>query len=308
MRPEAFAAVMATGIVSIAAADHGAVMVSAALAAVAVVALLVLVFVAVTGWRRFGWDLRDLDTAVGLFTYVAGCAVLAARFAGHSVAFWVLGGLALQGWLTLMPIVLASLWRARRTGLRHRAHGTWELVSVATSGLAIVFADAGISFWALIFWVSALVLYLLMTTLVCLRMRADPPMRRNVPPDHWILMGALAVAALAGDHVVSGLHPGPLADAVRVGTIVVWALATSWIAPLALAGWRRVRAWPAVFPLGMYSAATYAVSTLTGARPLGVVSAVFFWIAFVLWVLTAMRWRTLFRRSPGVGARWGPTR
>jgi hypothetical protein len=52
MRPDAFAAVMATGIVSIAAADATAI-----------------------AWRRESWDLRDVDTAVGLLTYVAACAI-----------------------------------------------------------------------------------------------------------------------------------------------------------------------------------------------------------------------------------------
>jgi len=44
MRPDAFAAVMATGIVSVAAADHGVEVVSAPLALIAVVALPVLVY------------------------------------------------------------------------------------------------------------------------------------------------------------------------------------------------------------------------------------------------------------------------
>ena len=52
MRPDAFAAVMATGIVSIAAADHDLDVISAALAAVAAVALPVLVVAAARAWRR----------------------------------------------------------------------------------------------------------------------------------------------------------------------------------------------------------------------------------------------------------------
>ena len=105
MRPDAFAAVMATGIVSIAAADHDLDVISAVLAAVAAVALPVLVVATAMAWRRDSWSLRDLDVSVGLLTYVAACCVLAARFAEHRVVLWVLGGMALQGWLALAPMV-----------------------------------------------------------------------------------------------------------------------------------------------------------------------------------------------------------
>lgn len=306
MRPDAFAAVMATGIVSIAAADHGYRPVSAALAVLAVVALPVLVFLAARSWRRDGWDLREIDTAIALFTYVAACAVLAARFSDHEAAVWVLGTLAVQGWLSLMPVVASRMWRLRWTDLRGRAHGAWELVSVATSGLAIVFVALGILFWAIAFWLLALCWYLVMTSLIVWRIGADPAMRRDVPPDHWILMGGLAVSTLAGDHLHHALPPGPFADAVRHVTIGTWVLATLWIVPLLCVGWRRVRAWPAVFPLGMYASATFAMYRETGWRWLDVVSAVAFWIALAVWLLTVLRWRDGFRRSPVVGVPSGP--
>ncbi|MCZ8378037.1 tellurite resistance/C4-dicarboxylate transporter family protein [Mycobacterium sp. CPCC 205372] len=302
MRPDAFAAVMATGIVSIAAADHGYGAVSAALAVLAVVALPVLMFLAAMSWRRDGWDLREIDTAVGLFTYVAACAVLAARFSDHEAAVWVLGTLALLGWVSLMPIVVSRMWRLRWSGLRGRAHGAWELVSVATSGLAIVFVALGILFWGTAFWLLALCWYLVMTSLVVWRIGADPAMRRGVPPDHWILMGGLAVSTLAGDHLHHALPPGPFADAVKHVTIGTWLLATLWIVPLLCVGWRRVRAWPAVFPLGMYASATFAMYRETGWRWLDVVSAIAFWIALAVWLLTVLRFRRAFVRSPIVSA------
>ncbi|MGA5463198.1 tellurite resistance/C4-dicarboxylate transporter family protein [Mycobacterium sp. NPDC050041] len=306
MRPDAFAAVMATGIVSIAAADHGYGPVSAALAVLAVVALPVLVFLAALSWRRDGWNLREIDTAVGLFTYVAACAVLAARFADHETVVWVLGTMAAQGWVSLMPVVVGQMWRLRWTGLRDRAHGAWELVSVATSGLAIVSVASGIVFWAIAFWLLALCWYLVMTSLIIWRIGADPAMRRDVPPDHWILMGGLAVSTLAGDHLHHALPPGPFADAVEHVTIGTWVLATLWIVPLLCVGWRRVRAWPAVFPLGMYASATFAMYRETGWRWLDVVSEVALWIALVVWLLTVLRWRDEFRRSPVVDVPSGP--
>jgi hypothetical protein len=163
------------------------------------------------------------------------------------------------------------------------------LASVATSGLAIVFVEVSILFWALIFWLFALCVYGLMTGLVLWRAVHESAVRRNVAPDHWILMGGLAIATLAGDHIHGALHPGPFADAVRVVTIVTWVLATLWILPLVSVGWRRIRDWPAVFPLGMYSSATVAMALETGWPALRVVSLLFFWIAFALWLLTLPR-------------------
>jgi Voltage-dependent anion channel len=288
MRPDAFAAVMATGIVSIAAADHELDVISAVLAAVAAVALPVLVVGTARAWRRDSWSLRDLDVSVGLLTYVAACCVLAARFAEHRVVLWVLGGLALQGWLSLAPMVFRGMRKIGWRGLRDRARGAWELASVATSGLAIVFVEARILFLALIFWVLALGVYCAMTALILWRAGHDASTRRDVPPDHWIVMGGLAIATLAGDHIHHALYPGPIADAVRLVTIVTWALASLWILPLTVIGWRRIRNWPAVFPLGMYSSATFAMALETGWSALRVVSLVFYWIALADWLLTLL--------------------
>jgi Voltage-dependent anion channel len=223
MRPDAFAAVMATGIVSIAAADHDLDVISAVLAAVAAIALPVLVVAAAMAWHRDSWILRDLDVSVGLLTYVAACCVLAARFAEHPAVLWVLGGMALQGWLSLGPMVVMAMRKLGWTGLCDRARGAWELASVATSGLAIVFVEARIVLLALIVWVVALGVYCAMTALILWRARHDASTRRDVPPDHWIVMGGLAIATLAGDHIHHALLPGPIADAVRVVTVVTWA-------------------------------------------------------------------------------------
>jgi hypothetical protein len=289
MKPDVFAAVMATGIVSIAAADHRVELVSVALAVVAVILLPVLMYGTAVAWKRDSWSLRDLDTTIGLLTYVAAGAVLAGRFATSEVAVLVFGALTLLGWIALMPNVIRNMWRLRWTGLRDRAHGAWMLVSVATSGLAIVCVAAGTVFWGLVFWVLALCFYCVLAGFVGWRAIRDPGTRRDVPADHWILMGGTAIATLAGVHIHAALPAGPIADVVRVVTIVTWSLATLQILPLAGVGWRRIRDWPAVFPLGMYSAATFAMAGETGWTGLSTVSLVFLWIAFALWLLTLPR-------------------
>jgi len=127
VKPDTFAAVMATGIVSIAALDHGFDLISDVLIVVAAVALPVLIAAAATTWRRESWRLTDLDVSLRLCTYIAACAVVGARLAEHRIVLWVLAGMALQGWLSLAPVVARRMWR-ERSGLRdaHVAAGNWR--------------------------------------------------------------------------------------------------------------------------------------------------------------------------------------
>ena len=154
---------------------------------------------------------------------------------------------------------------------------------MATSGLAIVSADLDIVFWAVVFWVLAMCVYLLMTGLIVWRVDLSRP-------DSWILMGGAAIATLAGDHLHHILLPGPFADGVRAVTIVTWVVATLWIPPLVYVTIRRFAGigWPTVFPLGMYSSATYAMYVETGWHWLTMVSLAFFWIAFAAWLIVAI--------------------
>ncbi len=136
MRPDAFAAVMATGIVSIAALDHGFRGISDVLVVISVALFTALVIVAMVRLRP---DFDDLDVPFQLLTFVAACAVVGTR-----LNWWPLGVAGLLGWLLLLPMALRAMWRCRWTAIRDRARGGWELASVATSGLAIVAADLGL--------------------------------------------------------------------------------------------------------------------------------------------------------------------
>jgi tellurite resistance protein TehA-like permease len=292
VKPDSFAAVMATGIVSIAALDHGYGVVSDALIVLAAVALPVLMVAAVIAWRRESWALTDLDVALRLCTYIAACAVVGTRLVEHRIVLWVLAGMALQGWLSLAPLVARRMW-CDRLGLRDRARGGWELASVATSGLAIVMADLKIVFLAVLFWAVAIAVYLVMTGLIVWRAIHDAGAPELVQPDIWILMGGAAIATLAGDHIdEAGL------TSVWPVTVVTWVVATVWI-PLLVWVSRKLRSgnwWAAVFPLGMYSSATYATAVETGWHWLTTVSQVFFWIALAAWIIVAVDKLLRFRR------------
>jgi tellurite resistance protein TehA-like permease len=304
VKPDAFSAVMATGIVSIAAADHGYHVISDVLAGLAAVGLPVLVVVAAVAWRRAPLNLRDPDVVVRLFTFVAACAVLDTRLASISGVLWALGLLAMVVWLLLSALTLRTLAAHGWIELQQLARGAWELASVGTSGLAIVMAAlARYTGWhavlavATAIWVLAIAVYGLMTSLILARAfaaRLDP---NGFEPDAWILMGGLAIATLAGDRIHEQATGWP-ADSIRWVTDVTWIAATLWIAPLIYFGLRHIRRpealrfagvwWAMVFPLGMYSATTYAMAVDTDWPVLPTISLVFFWIAFSTWVVVAI--------------------
>lgn len=307
LSPDAFAAVMATGIVSVAALDHHHRWISIALAAVAVLTLVVMVGLLCLNavvHQRLPFDLRDPDTVVRLFTFVAACAVLGARFEAWPAAIWTMAAIAWLAWVTLTPLAFRAMRPYRSTGLRDRAHGAWELVSVATSGLAIVTAhlavlERGRPLFAVGLAACALGIgiYVVITWLIVWRAVAAPT--GDVwRPDSWILMGGLAIATLAGDrlhHAGTAIAvPVGLLDAVRWVNVATWVLATGWIPPLIYATVRHLRLeftgtwWAMVFPLGMYSSATFAMGVETGGRPFQAASLVFLWIALAAWVLVAV--------------------
>lgn len=294
MKPDAFAVVMATGIVSIAAADHSFHGVSDVLVALAAAALAVLVMVGVFTWHREPLDFSQAEVPIQLLTFVAGCAVVGTRLSWSSAVHWSLAVMALVGWLVLMPLAARGMWRQRWTGLRDRARGGGELASVATSGLAILAADLGFAGVAIGFLVLAICVYCAMTSLVLWRLVHDPSAPDLFQPDMWILMGGAAIATLAGDHI----HKAGV-EGIRPVTVVTWIVASLWIPVLVVASVRLREGnwWAAVFPLGMYSSATFATAVETGWPSLTTISLVFLWIALGAWVLNSCAVVLRFRRE-----------
>jgi tellurite resistance protein TehA-like permease len=107
-------------------------------------------------------------------------------------------------------------------------------------------------------------------------------------------MGGVAIATLAGDHI----HRAGF-RAIEPATVVTWIVASLWIPVLVMVSLRLRDGnwWAAVFPLGMYSSATFATAVETGWRPLATVALVFFWIALAAWlVVTGRECATLYAR------------
>ncbi len=260
-----------------------------------------------------------LDIALRLFTFVAACAVLGPRFVAHPGALWLLAiAIAVTGaWLILFPLFVVDVRSRPLTEIRKHAHGAWLLVSVATARLAITAADLtdrttwpGWLVLAAVAWILAVLLYVLITALIVRRAAARLAPRggdagqldsdgragrrragrssfagradiatignrvgRRDPAGHLRALGA-------GEPVDPGpaLRPN-VADGPPSG---LGAVHRTW--------------WSAVFPLGMYSAATNAAALPLHLAALSTV---------LLVVLLECVQRVCARRS-GVGAFGGP--
>ena len=262
----AFAVVMATGILGVAARLEGFASLADALLAAACLAWVVLAVL-----------LRA--RSVRSFAVVAGTAVIGADFllAGRGLPALALWSLA------------AALWLA--VGLTMRAEAASSLLTiVATESLAVLAAaldrhgDAPLRVPAIALWALGLALY----PLIAGRIVHGAVRKRDFEPTLWIVMGALAITTLAASELL--LDRGALGSAVALAT---WAAASAAIPFLVVTDLRaqrwgyEVARWSSVFPLGMYAVASRVLGTADGLAGLRTIGTVFFWIALAAWVLTA---------------------
>ncbi|MDN5861663.1 MAG: tellurite resistance/C4-dicarboxylate transporter family protein, partial [Pseudonocardia sp.] len=317
---DSFAVVMATGIVSVAARYNGYPVVSAVLAVLAGVGLLVLATLAAvrraTVGRAFADGPDPLTRTFGLFTFVAACSVLDARIGYASlVVVFTLGPVAVIAWFAIGAQLPGAFRAASPRTVRDRARGGWLLAAVATQSLALTAAQLARSGVAvtpllvasLVWWLLGLLAYLLITGLIVSRLHATHLAPEALTPDLWVLMGALAIATVAGGTlalVAAGVPAfGWLPAALAPALLVVWLVAAAWIPLLVAIEIRRARRsrpryerarWATVFPLGMFSTACFLLGEVLARNPttgfsaaLRVTSHAMFWVAAAAWCATA---------------------
>lgn len=311
---DCFAVVMATGIVSIVAHGEGRPGIANVLGVIAATVFAGLVVLVADRLRRRQLlnDPHDPTEVFGLYTFVAACGVLDARL-GHRPLSLVIGiGLVqVVAWFALLPVVWNTLRGTSIAWLRGQARGSWLLATVGTQSLAITAVALSSVGTTRLFlgvavgcWVAGLAAYLVTAVLVVWRVVRTQACPEEVTPDSWVLMGALAISALAGGKLaVAAGSPGAFAwlhAVMSPATVALWLLASAWI-PLLIAVelWRLRRLgaaaarytrtrWAMIFPLGMYASASYTVAQgIDWPYRLMVLSHVFFWVALLGWCAAA---------------------
>lgn len=335
-----FAFVMATGIVSAALLKSGRPVPAEILFWVAISALVLLVVATI--WRasaypgRFAADIISPAKTFGFFSFVAGLNVLGLHYVmtGRPGVALVLGGVAAAAWLVLTYLIPGVLLlRPQSTPILNAANGSWFLWVVATQSMASAAAAAagahdsgGLATLAAAFWGIGVMLYLLIGTLITLRLitRANRP--ADLSPTYWIFMGATAISVLAGSALLKLPDTFEAIAAMRGfvsgASFILWSLGLWWVPLLILFGiWRHVvhhhnmryetALWSIVFPLGMLATSSMMFGQGQGIDVIDQIGHVTVWVAVPAWsvavilmVVAAVRWLRNPHEDPGPSAAW----
>jgi tellurite resistance protein TehA-like permease len=314
LHPAYFALVMATGIVSIASELMEVPVVPKVLFALNLVfypSLWAVTLVrAVRHRARLVADLSHHGRAVGFFTMVAATSVLGSQFiviAGWpSAAFWLwVLGIVLYVVLVYSVFTILTV-KEQKPPLAEGINGGWLVSVVAAQSVAALGAQLAPStiqpdrvlYFCLAMWLGGGMLYLWIIALIFYRYTFFTLAPSDLAPPYWINMGAAAISTLAGTLLIAASGQSPVIAQtlpfIRGLTLMWWATATWWIPMLLVLGaWRHVYRrfplrydplyWGAVFPLGMYTAATVRLSRAVEAPYLMEIPRWFVWVALVAW-------------------------
>jgi tellurite resistance protein TehA-like permease len=260
-------------------------------------------------------DLSNHRLGAGFLTLVAGTNVLGSQFAiltsNQTVAFvlWILG-LAL--WLFLIYALFTVMTvKEEKPPLESGINGAWLMFVVSTQSVAVLgmflisrFApwEEMFTFAMVGFYLLGCMFYILIISLIVYRFmffKIDPD---EMGPPYWINMGAVAITTLAGANILLKGNAPFLSDLfpfIKGFTFFFWAAGTWWIPLLFILGaWRHIYKrypltyhpvyWGLVFPMGMYTVATFQLAKAMKLDFLFLIPEFFIYIALIAWLTTAV--------------------
>ncbi len=315
--PAYFALVMATGIVSI--ACHLVTLDFLAfplfyLNQFFYIVLWILTFIRLVRYpMKVFSDLSNHRIGSGFLTIVAATNVLGSQFvilqANETIALylWILG-LAL--WFLLIYTLFTALTvKEEKPTLEDGINGGWLLFIVSTQsvpvlGMLIVSRFEAwqemFTFSMLGFYLLGCMFYILIISLIMYRFLFFKIEAEEMNPSYWINTGAVAITTLAGANILLRGHASFLADFapfIKGFTVFFWAAGTWWIPYLFIVGaWRHFYKrypltyhpvyWGLVFPMGMYTVATFRLAQVFNMDFLLLIPQYFIYLALVAWVVT----------------------
>lgn len=314
--PGYFALIMATGIISNGFYLLDLKVLSTALLVVDSTAFVILIPATIARaimFPRLLWaDLVNPRLVFSFFTIVAGANVFGVQLLlrGHvdiALALWIF---SLAVWVPLSYFsfsvltfrdternvgVIGGGWLIAIVGAESIAVLGGKLSAAVASGSELIFVTAHA------FWGIGLILYGIFITLFAYRIFFFRVTAEDMNPLFWVVMGAAAITVNAGSAMMvaeneigylSNLHP--FVDGV---SLVLWAWATWWIPMLVIFGvWRHLvmkapieyspMYWSLVFPLGMYTVASWQLAAADQFDFMKQIPDVTIWIAFAAWLAT----------------------
>lgn len=317
--PGYFAWVMGSGIVSIGASLVGQVLISRIIFGVSIIAYATLLaaYTVRAIWFRphFLQSLREPNIAMGYFTIVAGSNVLGFRFiiAGFPSVTLLLAIFSVLIWIVLTYGLPSFIVAGARRPIFREINGTWLIWVVATQSIAI--ASAGLANYekselfqktlpaiAVSFWGIGVMLYLILIVMIFFRLLLVEVTAKEMGPAYWIAMGATAISARAAAGILalrgdfSSIIVGDLKPFLIGFSVVLWAFGSWWIPLLVLFGiWRYLiqkypkdyepRLWSVVFPVGMYTVASYSLGSVAHLDFMTTIGKVWLWVGVFTWLI-----------------------
>jgi tellurite resistance protein TehA-like permease len=147
-------------------------------------------------------------------------------------------------------------------------------------------------------WGIGLILYAIFVTLFCYRIFFLDMKEEDYTPQMWVIMGAAAISANAGNTLTLSepvmpflISFDPIVNAI---SLLAWTWATWWLPLLIVIGyWKRFirhiplhydpKQWNIVFPLGMYAVTSFQLALTANFEPMNWVSQIMVWIAVTVW-------------------------
>lgn len=316
--PSYFALVMATGIVSIAAHLLEIPLFSKPLFHLNIFLYCALWILLLIRFFRFPHrvraDLKTSSRSFGFLTIVAATCILGQQFVIFEQNLFFGKLLFFVGsflWIVLLYFLFTIITiNKEKPSLKKGMNGIWLLIVVATEALSISSSTLSskltinpeiLVFSALFLFLIGSILYLIIITLIFYRLTFFSLTAEEFAPAYWINMGAVAILTLAGVEIIAAsenihflIHLKPFLNGL---ILMFWAFGTWWIPIIIILGaWRilsRVQPfayqpqyWGMVFPLGMYTVATFRMAKKLELDFLNVIPSYFIYFALAAWSIT----------------------
>ena len=262
--------------------------------------------------RLFG-DMSNHRIGSGFLTIVAATNVLGSQFvilqSNQTIALvlWVLG-LALWLLLTYASFTAFTV-KEEKPSLEEGINGAWLLFIVSTQSIPVLgmllFSrfeawQEMFTFAMLGFYLLGCMFYILIISLIVYRFMFFKIEAEDMNPSYWINTGAVAITTLAGANILLRGHASFLAEFapfIKGFTVFFWAAGTWWIPYLFILGaWRHFYKhypltyhpvyWGLVFPMGMYTVATFRLAEVLNMDFLLLIPQYFIYLALIAWTIT----------------------
>lgn len=255
-------------------------------------------------------NLMNPKTTFIFFTFVAAtdiCGILLFQHGFELIAL-IAWFIAFIYWSILMYFGFASLCFAHEDREVNVVHGGWLILIVGTQSLVLLGAKVAptmgeyASYMMMeihMLWALGMIFYAIFVTLFCYRIFFFNMKPEDYSPLMWVIMGAAAISANAGSNLLLSDPILPLLvnlhHVIELISIMLWTWATWWIPLLVMIGlwkhfYRKIplnyepSMWSIIFPLGMYTVASYNLGVSIDFKPLVYLSSFMLWVAVLAWL------------------------